>query len=81
MASDISNATIAVLLVLTIVVSVIGTWSVVNVVDDNMQLRQIVEQGPAKVGGKLSVKVFEPLHPAVSSGKVMVGITGNIPRA
>lgn len=70
--NDISKRTVLVLLVLTLVVSVVGTWTILS--QPTAVYRTVDYNGPQD--GKVSVKIFEPGEPVVpeSAGQVSVNI-------
>ena len=70
--NDISKRTVLVLLVLTLVVSVVGTWTILSQPTTIYKTTEL--SGPQT--GKVSVDINQPVEPTLSSesGKVSVNI-------
>lgn len=70
--ADVSKTTITVLVLLTLMISVIGTWTVMNEVNSV----KVVSQ-PSSSSGKVSLNLqgaSTPAEPVAASGKVVFGI-------
>jgi len=70
--NDISKRTVLVLLVLTLIVSVVGTWTILS--QPTTIYKTIEIGGPAS--GKVNVNIDEPTAPKIveGAGKVSVNI-------
>ncbi len=69
---DISKTTITVLVLLTLMISVIGTWTVLNEVNSV----KVVSQ-PSRTNGVVSLNIHspdQPMAPVAASGKVVLNI-------
>jgi len=76
MAKDISNKTVALLLVLVIIVSLVGTWIVSNKVTE---VKEVVSQSMDTSKGQLSFGIGEPeeendSEPDTETGTLSFGI-------
>lgn len=74
MAQDVSRTTLAVLLVLAIVVSVVGTWTVLDLAGD---ASVPAPSGPSADSGEVSVAIGEPTPEVTSDntgGEVQIAI-------
>lgn len=69
--SDISKTTITILVLLTLMISVIGTWTVLNEVN-NVKL----SQKPSSTTGVVSLNIQQPSEPVPITGKVTLKILG-----
>jgi uncharacterized membrane protein YidH (DUF202 family) len=74
MVEDISKTTIAVLLILTILIGVLGTWSVLEATSSIRVGRQPTLEAPrvSTSSGQVAVTVEEP---KVSTSKAQIGVT------
>ena len=66
--ADVSKTIVVVLIVATILVSVIGTWTVLNAID-NIAVKNF---GVSKGYGEVKVDIIKP--PATATGQVTVNI-------
>ncbi|MEM4638132.1 MAG: hypothetical protein QXK76_03880 [Candidatus Woesearchaeota archaeon] len=69
--NDISKTTITILVLITLMISVIGTWTVLNEVN-NVKLTQ----KPSSTTGVVSLNIQQPSEPVPITGKVMLKILG-----
>jgi len=69
MADDVSKTTVAILLILTVVVSVIGTSIVISKISD----AQNIDITQSTSSGEVSLEIENP--PTISSGEVKLEIT------
>jgi len=72
MAKDIPKATIAVLLVLTILVSIIGTWTVLESI--SIKESSSFEKGVGTTGGEVRLNIIEPIERKEDSSNIMFEI-------
>lgn len=72
MNEDISKNTLLVLVVLTIIVSLLGTWTVIN--EATKVQGQPVGQTVDSTTGKVSVDVIAPVEPVTTTGQVVINI-------
>lgn len=70
--ADLSKTTLVVLVLLTLVISVVGTWSVLNEVN-GLQL-QSRSQGPSQASAQVGLTIAQPAEPVVTTGKVTFNI-------
>ena len=68
---DISKTTITVLLIVTILVSVVGTWSVLDTMDNIIKNAALK---PASSIGQVKVTITEPTETATETANVRVTI-------
>lgn len=79
MAEDISNKTIVVLVVLTVMISILGTavvWDSVSKIKVDSAKQKIVE-GEKTSGGEVSFRVLPKEEPATGTGLVTFRIVPN----
>jgi len=75
MTEDISKTTVGVLLILTIIISVIGTWTVLNSVDSRPPIQIQKQTESASNVGQVKVKIGpEPVITSDTAGQVKVKI-------
>ena len=72
MTSDISNTTIAILLVLTILVSIVGTWTVLDAAKQVKPAPTASISPHSTAAGYVQLKVDAPPQQYKTSGKVSV---------
>ncbi len=73
MNEDISKNTLMVLVVLTIIISLLGTWTVANEATKVSSIRQ-ADNDNSVASGKVSLSVSEPPQPVIATGKVTLNI-------
>jgi len=66
---EISKNTIAVLLALTIVVSVLGTWTILSAVQTNSGVAQ-----PSSTTSKISLTVLKPSQPPSGQARISLNV-------
>ncbi|MCX6709771.1 MAG: hypothetical protein NTV63_02330 [Candidatus Woesearchaeota archaeon] len=67
---EISKTTVAVLLVLTILVSVIGTWNVLQ----SVSMARVGSKESASTNAKISLTVEEPPKELTGEAKIMLNV-------
>ena len=72
MAKDIPKATITVLLVLTILVSIIGTWTVLESI--SIKETSSFEKRVGTIGGEVKLNIIEPPETKEDSANIMFEI-------
>lgn len=72
MSEDLSKSTLLVLVVLTIIISLLGTWTVIN----EASSQQLGVDGPTEssTSGEVTVNIQAPPQPVSVSGMVAVNI-------
>ncbi|MFP4524389.1 MAG: hypothetical protein ACLFO2_03715 [Candidatus Woesearchaeota archaeon] len=73
MTEDISKNTLLVLVVLTIVVSLLGTWTVINEASKVRVADEQADDNPSTTG-KVSLSVKEAPEPVGATGQVVLNI-------
>ena len=73
MADDVSNTTIAVLLILTILVSVIGTWTVLDTAKEKVN-PGFKDDGLDKAKSHASIQIKDPIPPVTAGGETSIQI-------
>ena len=73
MTEDISKNTLLVLVVLTIVVSLLGTWTVINEASKVRVAEGMADDNPSSTG-KVSISVKEAPEPVGATGQVVLNI-------
>lgn len=73
MNEDISKNTLLVLVVLTIIVSLLGTWTVIHEAT-NVPVQNVPVQTEDAATGKVSVDIVAPPKPVAATGKVIFTI-------
>lgn len=76
MSEDISKNTLLVLVVLTIAISLLGTWTVISE-SGNFPTRTsgpVVNKGQSSTTGKVSINIAEPQEPVGVTGQVTLNI-------
>lgn len=75
MGHDVSKITILVLLVLTILVSVLGTLTVMNTISSPVPSERGVPEAPNAAGGFVSIDIVKPVETTnQASGQVVLEI-------
>ncbi|MBN1275748.1 hypothetical protein JXA12_05685 [Candidatus Woesearchaeota archaeon] len=74
MNEDISKNTLLILVVLTIIVSLLGTWTVINEAGKVRADAAPAVVGEASTTGKVAIDVAAPPEPVSSTGRVVLNI-------
>jgi hypothetical protein len=76
MAHDVSKITILVLLVLTILVSVLGTLTVMNTISSPVPSERKAAEAANSAGGYVSINIVRPQEPKISqaTGQIALNI-------
>ena len=75
--TDVSKKTVLVLLVITVLVSVVGTWTVLNSLSSS-NVEWTAQSQPA--GGEVSLNVIAPaapMEPSIETGNVVFNVLPN----
>ncbi len=78
MSEDISKNTVLVLVVLTIVISLLGTWTVISEATQLKVGGNSVESPSGPAQGKVSITITEAPKPVSTTGKVSLNIVRNV---
>ncbi len=73
MNDDVSKKTLLVLVILTIVISLLGTWTVINEANQ-AGARTQQSESTSTTTGKVSISIERPPQPVSTTGKVILEI-------
>ena len=75
MADDVSKNTVMILLVLTILVSILGTWTVLEGIVNTRSAATQIQQAESNIASaQVSLTITEPPKPAAATGMVVFNI-------
>ena len=75
--ADVSNKTLLVLVVLAVVISTLGTFTVVHSVNQHNSAASVPVDGSETTSGRVSIGINEPVKPDLTSGQVVLNINND----